>query len=40
MINIFVFVIYIMNWYNGDEEVNKVYISDKNFILIGMLWIR
>ena len=27
-------------WYNGDEETNKVYISDKSSILLGMPRIR
>lgn len=40
MINTFAPAIYTANWYNGDEETNKVYISDKNSILIGMPRIR
>lgn len=40
MINTFAPAIYTTNWYNEDEEANKVYISDKNSILIGMPRIR
>jgi len=40
MINTFAPAIYTANWYNGDEETNKVYISDKNSILIGIPRIR
>lgn len=40
LINIFATGVYVGNWYNGDEEVNKVYISDKISILVGMSRIR
>ena len=40
MINTFAPAIYTTNWYNGDKETNKVYISDKSSILIGMPRIR
>ena len=40
MINTFAPAIYKTNWYNGDEETNKLYISDKNSVLIGMPRIR
>lgn len=40
MMKIFAPGIYTTNWYNGDEETNKVYISDKSSILIGMPRIR
>lgn len=40
MMNTFAPAIYTTNWYNGDEETNKVYISDKSSILIGMPRIR
>ena len=40
MINTFAPAIYTTSWYNGDEETNKVYISDKSSILIGLPRIR
>ncbi|XP_078349636.1 LOW QUALITY PROTEIN: polycystin-1-like protein 2 [Oculina patagonica] len=40
MMNSFAPAIYATNWYNGDEETNKVYISDKSSVLIGMPRIR
>ncbi|KAJ7356060.1 hypothetical protein OS493_026983 [Desmophyllum pertusum] len=40
MMTIFAPGIYTTNWYNGDEETNKVYISDKSSLLIGMPRIR
>ena len=40
MTNIFVPAIFATNWYNGNEESNKVYISDKSSVLIGMPRIR
>lgn len=40
MTNIFAPAVYATNWYNGDEETNKVYISDKSSVLIGMPRIR
>ena len=40
MINTFGPAIYTTSWYNGDEETNKVYISDKSSILIGIPRIR
>ncbi len=40
MINIFAPGIYATNWYNGDEQDNKAYISDKVSISIGMPRIR
>ena len=40
MMNIFSPAIYATNWYNGDEVNNKIYISDKSSVLIGMPRIR
>lgn len=40
MTNIFVPGIFATNWYNGDEESNNVYISDKSSVLIGMPRVR
>ena len=40
MTNIFAPGIYTANWYNGDNQNNTAYISDKVSILIGMPRIR
>lgn len=40
MRNIFAAGVYSRNWYNGDEDANKVYISDKSSILVGIPRIR
>lgn len=40
MINIFAPGVYATNWYNGDEQNKKAYISDKVSISIGMPRIR
>ena len=40
MANIFAPGIYTTNWYNGDDQNNTAYISDKVSILIGMPRIR
>ena len=40
MTNIFAPGIYTTNWYNGGDQNNKAYISDKVSILVGMPRIR